>query len=254
MRGVVLAAGRGSRLGELTARRPKCLVPLAGRPLLDWQRAALTAGGVTELAVVAGYRADLVAAQGLPVFPAPRWERTNMVGSLLAAAPWLRSGPCVVSYGDIVYSAATVRNLLAADGDLAISYDPDWLRLWRLRFADPLDDAETFRRRPDGTLSEIGGTPHSVDEVTGQYLGLLRFTPPAWAAVERLLAGLPPRQVDALDLTSLLQALVDAGERIGTVPCPDAWAEVDDADDLAVATDLVRRGRLAFAGGQEARR
>jgi choline kinase len=254
MRAVILAAGRGSRLGGLTDTRPKCLVPLAGRPLLAWQRAALTAGGATGIAVVAGYRADLVAAQELPVFTAQRWAETNMVGSLLAAAPWLRAGPCVVSYADIVYSPATVRRLAAADGDLVIAHDPDWLRLWSRRFADPLDDAETFRTGPDGTLREIGARPRAVAEVEGQYMGLLRFTPTAWGAVERLLGGLTAARVDGLDMTSLLQALVDAGERVGTVACRGAWAEVDSAGDLAVAEDLVRRGEIAFGADREVNR
>jgi len=254
VRGIILAAGRGSRLGPLTESRPKCLVPLAGRPLLAWQRAALNAGGITDVAVVAGYRADLVAGQGLPVFTAGRWAQTNMVGSLLAATPWLTAGPCVVSYADIVYSPRTVRRLAAARAELAVAYDRDWLELWSRRFADPLDDAETFRMGADGTLREIGGKPRTVAEVEGQYMGLLRFTPVAWAAVQRLLDGLVPRRRDELDMTGLLQALIDAGEPVGTVPCSGAWAEVDSADDLAVGEELVRRGRLVFAGDPEVNR
>lgn len=251
MRGVILAAGRGSRLRHLTDDRPKCLVPLAGRPLLAWQRAALTAAGVTDLAIVAGYRADDLTGLGLPVFPAHRWAETAMVRSLLAASEWLADGPFVVSYGDIVYSAATVRGLVAAPGDLAIAHDPHWLQLWERRFADPLDDAETFRLAPDGALERIGARPSTVAEVQGQYLGLLRFTPEAWAATLALLDGLPARRVDELDVTSLLQALLDAGERIETVPCHEAWGEVDSPGDLDVCEDLVRRGRLVFGDGQE---
>jgi len=250
MRGIILAAGRGSRLWELTEDRPKCLVPLAGRPLLAWQRAALTEGGVTDLAVVAGYRADMVAAQGLRVFIATRWSQTNMVGSLLAAASWLSAEPCIVSYADIVYSDATVRRLAAADGELAIAYDLDWLELWNRRFADPLDDAETFRMCSDGTLREIGKRPRTVAEVEGQYMGLLRFTPTAWTAVEKVLTGLTGRQVDELDMTGLLQALIDAGEVIGTVPCHSAWAEVDSVSDLAIGEDLIRRHRLVYHGNR----
>src|SRR6185295_2178073 len=58
---VTLAAGRGSRLEPLSAGRPKCLVSLAGRTLLDWQRAALDALGARERTLVLGYGADAVA-------------------------------------------------------------------------------------------------------------------------------------------------------------------------------------------------
>jgi choline kinase len=252
VRAVILAAGRGSRLGQLTDDRPKCLTPLAGRPLLAWQRTALDAAGVTGTAIVAGYRAESLTGIGLPVFPAPRWAHTEMVGSLLAASAWLAEEPCVVSYSDIVYSAATVRRLITAPGDLAIAYDPDWAALWRSRFADPLDDAETFRLDGGGALAEIGARPRTVAEVEGQYMGLLRFTPAAWAATRTLLAELPADRVDTLHMTDLLQALIGAGERIETVPCHEAWAEVDSASDLAVCEDLVRRGRLVFDQEQEA--
>jgi L-glutamine-phosphate cytidylyltransferase len=249
MRGIVLAAGRGSRLGGLTGERPKCLVELAGRPLLAWQRAALAAAGITETAVVVGYRGERVDAPGLTVLRAPRWAETNMVGSLLAADAWLSASPCVVSYADIVYSAATVRRLAAADGELAIAYDPDWERLWRRRFADPRDDAETFRRDPDGTLRAIGDRPGTVAEVEGQYMGLLRFTPRAWAAVRSVLDELPPERVDALDMTTLLRLLIGAGERIATVACAGAWGEVDSVTDLAVCEELIAAGALSYEGG-----
>ena len=52
MKDIILAAGRGSRMKNLTADRPKCLVELRGKALLDWQLEALRAAGVTEIAIV----------------------------------------------------------------------------------------------------------------------------------------------------------------------------------------------------------
>jgi choline kinase len=227
MRGVILAAGRGSRMRGLTDERPKGLVPLGGRPLLAWQRTALTAAGVTDLVVVAGYRAGMFARAGLPVATSARWAETNMVRSLLVASRWLAAEPCVVSYADIVYSAATVRRLVDAPGGLAITYDPEWADTWSRRFDDPRDDAETFRLAPDGALAEIGARPQTVEEVEGQYMGLLRFTPAAWAAARAVLGEMPADRIDALDMTSLLKAPIRAGERVEAVPCREAWGEVD---------------------------
>jgi choline kinase len=244
VKGVILAAGRGSRLGALTDDRPKCLVQLAGRPLLTWQRDALAAGGAGETAVVVGYRADLLRRQGLPVFVAPRWEQTNMVVSLCAAAPWLRSEPCVVSYGDIVFEPDAVRALVAADGDLAITYDPRWHDLWSRRFADPLEDAEAFVLAQDGSVARIGGRAATIAEIEGQYMGLLRFTPASWAAVEATLASLSAGQRDRLDMTGLLQLLISSGHRVGAVPYRGGWGEVDHESDLEVCESLVAQRLL----------
>ena len=92
MRAVILAAGRGSRLGHLGDDRPKCLVELEGKPLIERQIAALRRGGVDEIGVVRGYRAEMIDFPGLYYFANERWAETNMVMSLAAAAPGCARG------------------------------------------------------------------------------------------------------------------------------------------------------------------
>lgn len=234
MRALILAAGRGSRMRYLTDDRPKGLVELHGTPLIARQRAALTAAGATEIGIVTGYRADLLAPYADVTFHNPDWETTQMVTSLARAADWLTAGPVIVSYSDIFYDAPTVTALMAAETPVAMTYDPDWEALWSGRFDDPLDDAETFRLTPDGQhLAEIGNRPQSLEEIEGQYMGLLRFTPAGWAAVEAVRAGLDDAARDRLHMTGLLQHLIAKGASIAAVPCRGPWGEIDSVEDLA---------------------
>ncbi|MBF0305367.1 MAG: phosphocholine cytidylyltransferase family protein [Alphaproteobacteria bacterium] len=234
MKAIILAAGRGSRLGELTDGRPKCLVELAGQPLLRRQIAALRDGGVERIAIVRGYRGEMLDGFGAAFFENPRWSQTNMVMSLAQAAPWLREGPCVVSYSDIFYPPDIVRELAAAPAAIAISYDVHWLDLWTRRFADPLSDAETFAVDGTGRVVEIGAKPRGLEEVKGQYMGLLRIAPEGWGWIEALLAEIGPEAADRLDMTGLLRRLVAAGRPVLGVPFSGVWGEVDSASDLAV--------------------
>ncbi|MBL8700445.1 MAG: phosphocholine cytidylyltransferase family protein [Alphaproteobacteria bacterium] len=245
MRAVILAAGRGSRMGALTEAKPKCLTELAGRPLLAMQCAALAAAGVSEVGIVTGYRAELLALPGLSRFHNPRWETTNMVASLACAAAWLEAGPCLVSYADIFYAAETVRRLAVATAPIAVAYDPDWRRLWEGRFEDPLSDAETFRLQGD-RIVDIGRRPRSIDDIEGQYMGLLRFTPAAWQAAQRHRATLDAPACDRLDMTSLLRALIHADTEIRAVPTVPGWGEIDSASDLAFYEAQLAAGRLSL--------
>lgn len=239
MNGIILAAGRGSRLGRLTDDRPKCLLTVAGSTLLDWQIAAQRACAITNIAVVTGYGAKHIAVDGIVRFENPDWSRTNMVRSLARADSWLSTVPCVVSYADIIYPSSAVSSLVHSTDDLAITYDPNWLALWRARFDDPLSDAETFKRTPDGFLSEIGNKPTTVADVEGQYMGLLKFTPAGWNAATAYLDELEPTAVDRLDMTSLLRALLDRGVRIRALPITEPWFEVDTERDWIVANDAL---------------
>jgi choline kinase len=233
-RAIVLAAGRGSRLGNLTEALPKCLLPVSGRPLLEWQMDALRSAGVTMIGVVRGYRAGDVNARGVTFFDNPRWSESNMVRSLMCAADWLRAEPCIISYADIVYSRGVVEALNAADGDLVITYDVNWLDLWSRRFDDPLSDAETFVADASGQLVEIGGKAKSLADIRGQYMGLLKFSPSGWATIEDHLATKSPAEIDRLDMTSLLRQLLAKGVRIAAAPVTEPWFEIDSARDLAV--------------------
>lgn len=242
---VILAAGRGSRMAGLTRDRPKCLLPLAGKTLLAWQLAALATAGMEQVCVVRGYLGRLLAGS-FRTLENPRWAETNMVRTLECAADLLASEPCVVAYADIVYHPDHVRALAAAEQDLAISYDELWEPLWRLRFPDPLADAETFAQ-DRGVLTDIGRKPSSLAEIHGQFMGLVKCAPAGFAIIREHLASLPAGAADALDVTALLAGLLRKGVRIGAVPVQGRWLEADRPEDLARYEQVLAAPPRGFA-------
>lgn len=233
MKAIILAAGRGSRMKALSDERPKCMVEVRGRPLLDWQLESLWDAGIGEIAIVTGYKRELLANSKLIEFHNPRWSQTNMLSSLACAQQWLESEPCIVTYSDIFYDTSAVKALMLCSGSLVVSYDPNWLSLWSKRFSDPLVDAETFQINPDGSLSEIGNKPRTIEEVQGQYIGLLRFSPAGWSEVKRILASLPRQECDRMHMTNMLQKVIEAGNiKIYLSAYEEEWGEVDSAEDL----------------------
>jgi choline kinase len=169
-----------------------------------------------------------------------------MVMSLAAAAAWLRSGPVIVSYADIFYRSELVRGLSAAPGQLVVSYDRAWRRLWTQRFADPLADAETFRINAEGQLLEIGGKTARIADIEGQYMGLLIFTPPAWSAIETLLGTLDAAIRDRLDMTGLRRLLAGKQMPISTFGTDGQWGEIDNPEDVALYQSMLRVGELVL--------
>lgn len=249
---IILAAGMGARLRPLTDDRPKCAVELSGRPLIEWQLAAAREAGVDEVVVVRGYRGDrLDGLPGVRFVDNPRYDNTNMVYSLWCAREYWGS-EFVVSYGDIVYEPHVLRAMFESTAPLAVTVDLDALSYWALRFDDPLSDMESLRLSGEGLVTNLGQKPRGLEDIQGQYIGMSRYAgagvtwlrdllqgeQDAWAAGVRRLH--PTRSFDSLYMTDMLQALVDAGHPLTSVPVRASWLEVDCASDLAVAEEFTR--------------
>lgn len=234
MRCIILAAGRGSRMKSLTDDRPKCLLEFRGKPLLEWQLFALQSAGIKEIGIVTGYRRELLCGWGLHEFHNKRWAETNMVSSLECACQWLNDAPCIVTYSDIFYGVDAVRSLMACMAELGVAYDPNWLELWTRRFGNPLLDAEAFRITHNQILLEIGNKPKAIEEIEGQYMGLLKISPKGWAEIARIREILTQQQRDGMHMTGTLQMVIEARRMpIAAVPYTGIWGEIDSAFDLA---------------------
>lgn len=232
MQALILAAGRGSRLGAITDLHPKGLTPLAGHPLLEWQLDAINGAGIEQVAAATGYLPEQIGAYLDNTFFNAHWQHSNMVRSLWQARDYLSQQDSIISYSDIIYSQATVAQLSQAQGDIVISYDPNWLKQWQLRFENPLDDAESFKLNAAGKLIEIGQKADNVAEIQGQYMGLLKFTSNGWQQISDYLKQLSDEQLNKLDMTALINQLLAQGINIDVCAIQDNWFEIDDEQDL----------------------
>lgn len=251
MKCVILGAGQGTRLRPHTDDRPKCLVELAGKPILEYEVDALRAVGVSDLHVVTGYRADQIEKRGLPTFHNPAFDSTNMVSSLMAASELFDGGhDILVSYADIVYESRVLEALLRCDSEVSLAVNTDWRALWSLRMEDPLEDAETLKVDALGDIEELGKKATSYDEVQGQYMGLILFRASAARQLPAVYGALDPAGVyDGKDLanmymTSFLQHWIDHVGSIRSVPIEGGWLEVDTTSDLELYERLRETGEL----------
>ncbi len=242
MKAIILAAGRGSRMGALTDNKPKCMITLNGKSLLEYQLESLRGSEINEIGIVRGYLAEQFSIPKIKFFDNERWENTNMVFSLSCAKKWLQKDTCIISYSDIIYSIDAVNILKRAQGDIVITYDKNWLELWKARFDDPLIDAETFQVDKTGRLLEIGNKPKSIEEIKGQYMGLFKISPNGWGKIENYLSELTQKEFDPMFVTTLFQNLIHKGVEINTVPINDKWFEIDNEKDLKLYKQMISNG------------
>jgi choline kinase len=244
---IILSEGQGQRLRPLTNDRPKGMVNVAGRTIIERQLALFRSAGIGDVVIVKGFCADSVPDYGVRHCLNPDYAVTNMVYSLFCAAGELTAGTVIVSYGDILYSGGVLQALRESRAPVSVVVDLAWKTYFAERFDDPYEDAESLTMDSHGNLQSIGQSKPAPEEIQAQYIGLIKFEAAGLAAIRRVRDdtagterpigwGRPWRKAF---MTDLLQELVRRGETVKAVPIRGGWCEVDSPRDFALAERIV---------------
>lgn len=254
---ILIAAGRGKRLGTHTDEIPKCMVEVAGRPIFGWVWKALAAVGAKRLVVIRGYRGDVLEQFIRTIVPDAifvdnrEWETNNVLLSLDCARAHL-DRPTYLTYSDIVFSPGVARAAAASTAEIGLVIDREFKTIYEGRTQHPLDEGEVSDLMPDGSVARVGKRALPVPEAIGEFIGLAKLGERGVATVARSLDALA-RRYDGRDhepfqraaayrnayLTDLWQELIDAGIRLDPVLIDGSWREIDTGQDLERARSLV---------------
>jgi len=244
---VVLAAGRGSRLGPLGDDTPKWLLSVGGRTLaerhLDGVREAGAA--VASVRVVVGHAADLIHAElldreehAVALVRNPEYAQLNNWWSVLRALRELpEDGPVVVINADLLLDPEHVTAFLAAaamgpaDALLAVDLERELT-----------DESMKVTLRDDGALERIGKV--GLDAPVGEFIGVLMArgaTLRAFRAVLESFVGHPERANEWYEGAVGRTAADGLAWHVWPMTSSE-WVEIDDDDDLDVARALGARG------------
>lgn len=253
MKVIILAAGQGTRLRPLTDDRPKCMVEVNGRSIIERQLDTMRACGIqdNDITIICGYRSDVLKRRfedtDIRFIVNEQYDMTNMVCSLMCARSLMDvEEDIIISYGDIIYGEPVFKKILAAEDDMSVIVDDGWYEYWSERCENPLDDAETLMFDDDNYLTEIGQKTTELAKVQSQYIGLMRFKGEGLRRMLSLSAEAERRSTNGealwrttrnytkMYMTDLLQGLIDEGNKLRAVHIQRGWFEIDDCEDLKV--------------------
>jgi NDP-sugar pyrophosphorylase family protein len=231
---VILAAGRGARLGALTANRPKALLEVGGRPAVLRIADGLARAGAARIVVVVGHLGDAVEAAFREFASAETAfaRQTTLDGTaraLARARPLLGDGPFLFSWADILVEPrnyARVASAGAAGAVLAVN-DVD----------DPAEGAAVYA---DGKMriQRIVEKPRPGTSTTRWNNAGFGVLPHAiWGAIERL----EPSPRGEYELPRAIASLIERGEPFRAAPVVGPWFDIGTPDSL-------RAARASFAG------
>ncbi|HEY2661998.1 MAG TPA: phosphoenolpyruvate mutase [Caulobacteraceae bacterium] len=240
-RAIVLAASRGD-LGELTRDKPKCMIDVRGRPLLQRLVSTLSESGVREALVVRGYHKEAVSAWGAKFVDNDRFADTGEVYSLGMAGAALE-GELVLAYGDVLFRRYILDSLLTSSADIVLAVDAraqaacpaglsrDLVMADHGFSGDYLDDV------PSHLVSMKSGAAPDAD-TAGEWMGLARLSP---RGTQWLVEEIEALQAEGLYETAdmpLLFSRIAARHPVRIKYFTGHWMDVNTLADLADARNF----------------
>jgi choline kinase len=246
MKAIIIGAGRGSRLGPNTDQMPKALVPVMGRPMLDWVLEAFAEAGFErrDVIFIAGYAEEVVRRRypELTYVTNANWASNNILASLLCAREHLGGG-FVSSYADIVYEGAVVKKLVQNPYDIALGCDTAWRRRYGDRSQHPETDAEKLRA--DGERVVELSRNIASERADGEFIGVMKVSS---AGAESLVRAFDEvalthtgrvfregRTFERAYLIDLLAHMLERGVPMFRENTHGGYMEIDTEEDLAHA-------------------
>lgn len=257
MKAIILAAGEGKRLLPLTKNKPKCLVEIFGKSLLDWQIEIFYKSGINDITIVTGYKKELFSEySNLKIYENKNYNSTNMIETLFCARSELNDD-VIISYSDILYESKVLEKLIQSTDDLSLITDLNFLTYWKMRFDNPLDDLESLDFDSNGYLSSIGQKVTSLEEIKGQYIGLMKFQKNGIDILKEFydlsknisINGInllnPKLTFEQSYMTDLLQGMINSGIKIKTIPIHGSWIELDTLSDYELYNKKYSDGSIS---------
>ncbi|HCR04275.1 MAG TPA: hypothetical protein DIU18_03735 [Gemmatimonadetes bacterium] len=244
VKAIVIAAGLGSRLKGYTEDLPKCMLKFGEKTLLERQVDAYRECGIKNISVIRGYKKEKINYPNLRYYDNPEFKNNNILNSLFYAEEELK-GNVVVAYSDIIFDAAVVRRLLEAQSDVSIVVDIDWRGYYLDRKDHPIEEAENVIFSTDNEVIKIGKILTEKDDVHGEFIGMMKFTPRGadifkrhFHRAKQLFWDKPYQRAKVFQkayITDIIQDMADLGVPIHCVIIERGWQEIDTVEDYEKA-------------------
>ena len=246
MKVIIIAAGSAIRLGKLTEGKPKGLVKINGKSILERQIEIFKKNKIHDIIIITGPYKEF----GIPeisYIEDTKYQNHDVLGSLMAAREFL-NGKVITSYSDIIFDEKIFKQLLDFRGDIGIPVDLDWEKNYTDRSQHPKSEADNVLLKDKKILKiKKNITIHNTDEIIGEFLGPMIFSEigskifvDKYKKLEKSHQGNfhnAPSLSNAY-LTDMIQELIENDIKVEPIFIDGKWCEIDTSEDLKNAEKL----------------
>ena len=241
IKAVVLAASKGENFGNLTDNKPKCMLNVKGKTILESQVETFNQCNIKDISVVVGYKKESVNLPNLKYIENVEYSEKGILNSYYLAREAL-SGPTVITFGDILFEEHLLRDLVSVDEDIVLAVDTSW---WQGLKEDREIDLVRGETSPsDSYLSNRCVNIRNIgvnldrDEADGEWTGLIKLSSKGAKLFRLELEQFFDKNEETAfkaDINDFFIRLTKKGINIKAFYFRGHWLDIDSTEDIIFA-------------------
>jgi phosphoenolpyruvate phosphomutase len=241
-RAIILGAAHGPEMGQLTDARPKCMLDVAGAPVLAHIVETYRAAGVKDIVVIRGWKKDSVNVEGVKYCDNDDEQEPSEAYSLYKAISELE-GPCITSYGDVLFKKYIPLELMDVEADFAVIVDTNWRESRnRERNAEYVTCSKAYSKHANNQDVSLKNISEDIPPklIDGEWMGFLKTSPAGTQFLRELLVQLCEQgpQAKPLQMVDVLGQIIKAGKEIRVVYTAGNWLDIDRVEDVLAGSSF----------------
>ena len=233
MKALLLAAGKGTRISRYLQGNPKCTVDVAGAPLIIYTIRMLKKKGITDIAIVTGYRHEviekLVASENVKIYYNPFYDVTNSIASAWFAKEFLQDDDIMIMNADVFCEEAVYDELLALKESPVMLAD-----------SSRKEEADYKFYYEDNRLLKYGKELTGTD-ITGEYVGIAKMNKDFVSVFTKKLEEMIEAQEHSVWWENVLYSMIGMRDILVHDIAGNFWAEVDYIEDYQRISEFVKK-------------
>ncbi len=240
---IILAASRGHQLKRLTKNKPKSMLDIQGKPLLERLTSTLKKDNTGKISVVCGYKSDVIknstALSNLNIIKNRIYNKSGELYSLSCSLKEIKND-CIISYGDIVFRKYILDALISTKKNIVIVVDALCSNMDKKK-KDCVLCNRTFTgnyllEQKPAKLNKISHKNEKCSDFHGQWIGLMKTNKEGSKLISKyILKYSKNKNFKSMTLPGLFEKMLENKENISVLYVAGQWINVNDAFDLAEA-------------------
>ncbi len=249
MKAIFIAAGSGSRLGNLTQNTPKPLIEIHGKSILQRGIETLREVGINEISVIVGPLAEKFVDKTLEYFEDKNYSKHDQLGSLMCANKNI-FGDVLILFADILFDKKIISKIINTSGDFVLAVDADWKKSYEYRQDNPISEADKVVLENNSIIKIGKNILHQNESLQiCEFLGIMKLTSigckiftDTYHKLEQSHNGKfhDASSFSFAKIIDILQEINISGNKLTAVIIDGLWCEIDTPLDLERAKKLFK--------------